>query len=142
MNLNNISIMFEDSRNTFPNSEKNKENKLSSGWPLPSDVPASVINIEETNIKEKNKSSKLSRSEKAFLKLFIPSKELAQIVGSAPLPRTEVVTKLWTYIKQHDLQDKINKRNINSDEKLKAVFGKSQVTMFELASLVGKHLKG
>ena len=56
------------------------------------------------------------------------------------MPRTEVVSKMWVYIKKHNLQDKVNKRNINADDKLKAVFGKSQVTMFELASLIGKHL--
>ncbi|MSQ57258.1 MAG: hypothetical protein EXR35_07055, partial [Limnohabitans sp.] len=57
-----------------------------------------------------------------------------------PLPRTEVVRKIWVYIKKHGLQDKVNRRNINSDDKLRAVFGKDQVTMFELASLIGKHL--
>jgi chromatin remodeling complex protein RSC6 len=66
---------------------------------------------------------------------------LAAVVGATPLPRTEVVSKLWVYIKKHNLQDKNNKRNINADDKLKAVFGKSQVTMFELASLIGKHLR-
>jgi chromatin remodeling complex protein RSC6 len=63
------------------------------------------------------------------------------VVGAAPLPRTEVVRKMWVYIKKHGLQDAVNKRNINADDKLKAVFGKAQVTMFELAGLIGKHLK-
>ena len=76
----------------------------------------------------------------AFMKPLTPSSALAAVIGSSPLPRTEVVSKLWTYIKKHNLQDKVNKRNINADDKLKAVFGKSQVTMFELASLIGKHL--
>jgi chromatin remodeling complex protein RSC6 len=76
----------------------------------------------------------------AFMKPLTPSAALAAVVGSTPLARTEVVSKLWTYIKKHALQDKVNKRNINADDKLKAVFGKSQVTMFELASLIGKHL--
>ena len=66
---------------------------------------------------------------------------LAAVVGATPLARTEVVSKMWTYIKKHGLQDKVNKRNINADDKLRAVFGKAQVTMFELASLIGKHLK-
>jgi chromatin remodeling complex protein RSC6 len=70
-----------------------------------------------------------------------PSAALAAVVGAAPLPRTEVVSKLWVYIKKHSLQDKVNKRNINADDKLKAIFGKAQVTMFELAGLIGKHLK-
>ena len=76
----------------------------------------------------------------AFMKPLTPSAALAAVVGSTPLARTEVVSKLWTYIKKHALQDKVNKRNINADDKLKAVFGKTQVTMFELASLIGKHL--
>ena len=74
------------------------------------------------------------------MKPLTPSSALAAVVGSTPLPRTEVVSKLWVYIKKHHLQDKNNKRNINADDKLKAVFGKNQVTMFELASLIGKHL--
>ena len=77
----------------------------------------------------------------AFMKALTPSAELAAVVGAAPLPRTEVVSKLWVYIKKHGLQDSVNKRNINADDKLKAVFGKAQVTMFELAGLIGKHLK-
>ena len=76
----------------------------------------------------------------AFMKPLTPSSALAAVIGANPLPRTEVVSKLWTYIKKHNLQDKVNKRNINADDKLKAVFGKAQVTMFELASLIGKHL--
>lgn len=76
----------------------------------------------------------------AFMKALTPSAALAAVVGATPLPRTEVVSKLWIYIKQHDLQDKANKRNINADAKLKAVFDKDQVSMFELASLIGKHL--
>ena len=76
----------------------------------------------------------------AFMKPLTPSAALAAVIGHAPSPRTEVVSKLWTYIKKHNLQDKVNRRNINADDKLKAVFGKSQVTMFELAGLIGKHL--
>ena len=77
----------------------------------------------------------------AFMKALTPSAELAAVVGSTPLPRTEVVSKLWTYIKSKGLQDKVNKRMINADEKLKAVFGKAQVSMFEMAGLIGKHVK-
>ncbi|MDH4451223.1 MAG: SWIB/MDM2 domain-containing protein [Rhodoferax sp.] len=77
----------------------------------------------------------------AFMKALTPSAALAAVVGSAALPRTEVVSKLWTYIKKHGLQDAANKRNINADAKLKDIFGKPQVTMFELAGLIGKHLK-
>lgn len=77
----------------------------------------------------------------AFMKKLKPSSELAEIVGSSPLPRTEVVKKLWVYIKKHGLQDKKNRRNINADAKLKAVFnGKGTVNMFEMTKLVSKHL--
>ncbi len=77
-----------------------------------------------------------------FMKPMQPSAELAEVVGSAPLPRTEVTKKLWDYIKKHNLQDPANKRNINADAKLKAVFGgKATVTMFEMTKLVNAHLK-
>ncbi len=77
----------------------------------------------------------------AFMKELTPSDKLAEVVGAKPLPRTEVVKKLWAYIKKNNLQDKKNKRNINADEKLKAVFGgKSVVNMFEMTKLVSKHL--
>ena len=77
----------------------------------------------------------------AFMKALTPSSELAAVVGEKPLPRTEVVKKLWAYIKKHGLQDTKNKRNINADDKLKAVFGgKKSVSMFEMTSLVSKHL--
>jgi len=79
----------------------------------------------------------------AFMKAMTPSKDLAEIVGDKPLPRTEVVKKLWQYIKKHNLQDKKERRNINADDKLKVVFGgKKTVTMFEMTKLVNKHLKG
>jgi DNA topoisomerase-3 len=69
-----------------------------------------------------------------------PSPELAAVIGSEPLARTEVIKKLWDYIKANGLQDARNKRAINADDKLSKVFGKPQVTMFELAGIVGKHL--
>ena len=74
------------------------------------------------------------------MKPLTPSPALAAVVGAKPLARTEVVSHLWTYIKKHKLQDATNKRNINADAKLKEVFGKAQVTMFEMAGLIGKHL--
>ena len=77
----------------------------------------------------------------ALMKPLQPSKELAAVVGSKPLPRPEVVSKVWEYIKKHGLQDKKEKRNINADDKLGAVFGgKKTVTMFEMTKLVNKHL--
>lgn len=77
----------------------------------------------------------------AFMKALTPSAALAAIVGGKPLPRTEVVKQMWVYIKKNNLQDAVNKRMINADAKLKEVFGKAQVTMFEMAGLIGKHLK-
>jgi chromatin remodeling complex protein RSC6 len=77
----------------------------------------------------------------AFMKPLTPSATLAEVVGSKPLPRTEVTKKLWAYIKKNKLQDAKNRRMINADPTLKAVFGKSSVNMFEMTKLVGKHLK-
>lgn len=78
----------------------------------------------------------------AFMKPMTPSAKLAEIVGSKALPRTEVTKKLWAYIKRKGLQDKKNRRNINADAALKAVFnGKSTVNMFEMTKLVSRHLK-
>lgn len=69
------------------------------------------------------------------------SEDLEAVVGKGPMPRSEVVKNLWVYIKKHGLQDQTNKRNINADDKLKPIFGgKSQVSMFEMTSLVSKHL--
>lgn len=77
----------------------------------------------------------------AFMKPMTISSELAAVVGKGPMPRSEVVKKLWAYIKKNGLQDQKNKRNINADEKLKAVFaGKKVVSMFEMTKLVSKHL--
>lgn len=76
-----------------------------------------------------------------FMKPMQPDADLAAIVGSEPLPRTEVIKKMWIYIKANGLQDKVNKRNVNADDKLLKVFGKPQVTMFEMAGIISKHLK-
>jgi chromatin remodeling complex protein RSC6 len=77
----------------------------------------------------------------AFMKPLTPSATLAAVIGSEPVPRTEVTKKIWEYIKKHDLQDPKNRRNINADDKLRPLFGKDQVTMFELTKLVSAHLK-
>ena len=78
----------------------------------------------------------------AFMKPLTPSAALAKVVGDKPIPRTEVVSKVWTYIKKHGLQDKVNKRNINADDNLKAVFGgKKTVSMFEMTKLISNNLK-
>jgi chromatin remodeling complex protein RSC6 len=76
------------------------------------------------------------------MKPMQPSSDLASVVGSSPMPRTEVTKKLWAYIKKNGLQDAKNRRNINADAKLKPVFaGKGTVSMFEMTKLVSKHLK-
>ncbi len=77
----------------------------------------------------------------AFMKALTPSATLAAVIGSSPVPRTEVVKKLWAYIKKNNLQDKANRRNINADDKLKPIFGKATVNMFEMTKLISKHLK-
>jgi chromatin remodeling complex protein RSC6 len=77
----------------------------------------------------------------AFMKPLMPTGPLAAIIGSAPMPRTEVTSKIWAYIKKNKLQDEVNKRMINADEKLKGLFGKAQASMFELTKFVSKHLK-
>ena len=78
----------------------------------------------------------------AFMAPLTPSATLAPVTGTKALPRTEVAKKMWAYIKKHNLQDKKNRRNINADDTLKAIFGgKKTVSMFEMTKLVSKHLK-
>ena len=78
----------------------------------------------------------------AFMRPVTPSSTLAEVVGAKPMPRTEVTKKLWAYIKKNGLQDKKNRRMINADAALLAVFGgKKQVSMFDMTKLVGAHLK-
>jgi chromatin remodeling complex protein RSC6 len=92
--------------------------------------------------KAKKSSGKKRKPNAAFMKPMTPSAALAAVIGSSAMPRTEVTKKIWGYIKRNGLQDKKNRRNINADDKLKAVFGgKSQVSMFEMTKLVSKHLK-
>lgn len=78
----------------------------------------------------------------AFMAALTPSAGLAEVVGSKPLPRTEIIKKIWDYIKKNKLQDSKNRRMINADAKLKVVFnGKNQISMFELAKVIGSHVK-
>lgn len=76
----------------------------------------------------------------AFMKSLTPSAALAAVIGASPMPRTEVTKKIWDYIKKNKLQDSVNRRMINADEKLKQLFGKAKVSMFELTKIVSKHL--
>jgi upstream activation factor subunit UAF30 len=91
----------------------------------------------------KKKAKKAKRKPNAaFMKPVQPDTTLATVVGASPLPRTELTKKIWAYIKKNGLQDKKNRRMINADDKLRAVFGgKGQVNMFQMTSLVNKHVK-
>lgn len=90
----------------------------------------------------KKKSASKRTPSAAFMKPMTPSAQLGTVVGTAPLPRTEVTKKLWGYIKRKGLQDSKNRRMINADDNLKPVFGGAkQVSMFEMTRLVNKHLK-
>jgi upstream activation factor subunit UAF30 len=90
---------------------------------------------------KKTAAKKTSTPNSAFMKPMTPSIELAAVVDAPALPRTEVTKKIWEYIKQNNLQDVANKRMINADEKLKKVFGKGQVSMFEMTKILNQHLK-
>jgi len=90
---------------------------------------------------KRKKSGAKRKPNAAFMKPLKVTEELAMVVGKGPMPRSEVVKKLWIYIKKHNLQDPKKRRNINADENLKAVFGgKRTVDMFEMTKLVSKHL--
>ena len=92
--------------------------------------------------KKAKKAGKKRKPNAAFMKPVTPNEKLALVVGASPLPRTELTKKLWIYIKKHGLQDKKNRRMINADAALKAVFaGRAQVSMFEMTKLVSKNLK-
>jgi upstream activation factor subunit UAF30 len=92
--------------------------------------------------KAAKKSSAKRKPNAAFMRAMTPSATLAAVIGSTPMPRTEVTKKIWDYIKKNKLQDAINRRLINADERLRAVFGgKGKVSMFEMTKLVSNHLK-
>ena len=92
--------------------------------------------------RRKASSGKKRTPNAAFMKPMQPSSDLANVVGSSPMPRTEVTKKLWQYIKRKGLQDAKNRRMINADENLRPIFGSSrQVSMFEMTRLVNKHLR-
>lgn len=101
-------------------------------------APKSVANKATTSVKAPAKKRAPSA---AFMKAMTPSTALAAVIGDKPLPRTEVTRKIWEYIKKHDLQDKAQRTMINADTKLKEVFKKAQVSMFEMTKIVSGHLK-
>lgn len=83
----------------------------------------------------------MAKANAKFMAPLTPSAQLAAVVGASPLPRTEVVKKMWDYIKKHNLQDAKNRRMINSDEKLAVIFeGKKQISMFDMSKFISKHL--
>ena len=106
----------------------------------PNTAPATLEGDEMAKKSTARKSARKPNA--AFMKPMTPSSSLAEVVGTKPIPRTEVTKKLWAYIKKNGLQDKKNKRMIKADDALKPVFGgKAQVNMFEMTKLVNKHLK-
>lgn len=103
------------------------------------------ILFEEEHMAKRSTTTKKTKTARkpnaAFMKPVTPSAALAEVVGSKPVPRTEITKKLWAYIKKNKLQDAKNKRMIKADEALKPIFGKPSVNMFEMTRLVSKHLK-
>jgi upstream activation factor subunit UAF30 len=122
-------------------------NKKSNGSNKSSSRKSSARKSSRKAAKKGRKSSRRKSSLKkrtpnaAFMKPMRPSSDLANVVGSSPMPRTEVTKKLWQYIKRKGLQDAKNRRMINADENLRPIFGRSQVSMFEMTRLVNNHLK-
>ena len=88
----------------------------------------------------KKKAKTKRKPNAAFMKALTPSADLAAVVGGKALPRTQAVKQIWDYIKKHKLQNPKNRRNILADDKLKKLFGKKEITMFELAKIINKHL--
>src|SRR5215212_5460882 len=118
--------------------------KAKSSTKAAKDAPAKKTDAAETTPAKATSADKGSSGKKvnpALMRPLQPSKELAAVVGSKPLPRPEVVSKVWDYIKKNNLQNPANKREIMADEKLRAVFGKDSVTMFEMNKHLAQHLK-
>ena len=119
-----------------------KKGSKKSAAKKPAKKPARKASAKKAAPKKAKKSSAKRKPNAAFMKPMTPSGVLASVVGSMPLPRTEVTKKIWDYIKKNRLQDAVNKRLINADEKLRQIFGgKKQVSMFEMTKLVSSHLK-
>ncbi len=106
-------------------------------------APAKKAVAKKAPAKKAAKKTKVARKPNAaFMKPLTPVGPLAAVIGATPLPRTEVTSKIWAYIKKNKLQDSVNRRNINADDKLKPLFGgKAQVSMFDLTKYVSKNLK-
>ena len=107
-----------------------------------SKAPAKATKTAAKAAPKKAAAKKSARKPNAgFMAPLTPDAALSEVIGNKPLPRTEIVKKIWEYIKKNNLQDKTNKRMINADEKLKPVFGKDQISMFELAKVMNQHIK-
>jgi upstream activation factor subunit UAF30 len=120
--------------------KKAKKSKKSAGRKSAAKKPMKKM-MKKSAAKAKKPAAK-RKPNAAFMKPMTPSSTLAAVIGNNPMPRTEVTSKLWGYIKRNNLQDKANRRMINADDKLKEVFGgKRQVSMFEMTKLVSRHLK-
>jgi chromatin remodeling complex protein RSC6 len=116
--------------------------KVAAKKPAAKKVAAKKTPAKKAVVKKAAKKATTRKPNAAFMKPMTPSAVLAAVIGSNPLPRTEVTKKVWDYIKKHKLQDAVNRRNINADDKLKAVFnGKKTVSMFEMTKLISGHLK-
>ncbi|AXY72867.1 hypothetical protein D3H65_02280 [Paraflavitalea soli] len=97
--------------------------------------------VKKAPAKKAAKKKSARKPNAAFMAPLTPSASLGEVIGSKAIPRTEIVKKIWDYIKKNNLQDKKNRRMINADSKLKPIFGKDQISMFELAKIVNKHVK-
>ena len=104
-------------------------------------APAKKAAAKKAPAKKAKAPAKKRTPNAAFMKAMTPSEALAAIIGKGPYPRTEVTKKVWEYIKKNKLQDAVNRRMINADAKLKEIFKKAQVSMFEMTKLVSAHLK-
>jgi len=119
-----------------------KETKAAKGTKAPkaAKVPKAAKAPKEKGGKAEPAASPGGQKPNALQKALQPSKELAAVVGTGPLPRGEVVSKVWDYIKKHELQNPENRREILADDTLEAVFGKKKVTMFEMNKYLAQHL--
>ena len=120
---------------------KKKKKAAKKAAKKPAKKPAKKAAAKKPAKKAAAKKPKVKRTPNAaFMKAMTPSAALAAVVGGSAMPRTEITKRLWAYIRKNNLQDSQNRRNINADDKLKAVFKKSVVNMFEMTKLVAKHL--
>lgn len=126
-----------------PAAKKSAAKKPAAKKPAAKKAPAKKAPAKKPAAKKAAKKPAAKRKPNAaFMKAMTPSAMLAAVIGATPMPRTEVTKKIWDYIKKNKLQDAINRRLINADEKLRAVFGgKGKVSMFEMTKLVSNHLK-